>query len=86
MAIERQRLLGLALERLQGERARIDAEISEIEAELKTKVAAPKAPPSPRRRRKPSAAKRKAQSERMKKWWVARKKAEKAAASQKTKK
>ena len=83
MTIERKRLLELALERLERERARVNQELEAIQAELKggkgrTSRTAKKAP-AKRGRRTMSAAERKAVSERMKKYWSQRKKAEKAA-------
>jgi hypothetical protein len=70
-----QRILELAMEELQRQKAVIDADIEEIQAELRgfKPAAAPKAAVSAEgRRRGRSSAQRKAQSDRMKKYWAAK--------------
>lgn len=83
MTIVRKRLLELALDRLESERARINRELEAIQSEVKggRGRAARTATKAPRKRGrgKMSAAERKAVSERMKKYWSQRKRAEKAA-------
>ncbi len=76
MSISKERLLNLALERLQDERARIDSEIAEIQVQLKAGIgpASQKTTPRKRKRRSMSAEQRKAISERMKQSWAKRKK------------
>ncbi len=76
MPISKERLLKLALERLQSERARIDSEIGEIQAQLKTGIgpASQKTTRRKRKQRSMTAEQRKAISERMKKSWAKRKK------------
>ncbi len=78
MPISRERLLTLALERLQSERARIDSEIGEIQEQLKTGIgpASQKTTRRKRKQRSMTAEQRKAVSERMKKSWARRKKQE----------
>ncbi len=76
MPISKERLLTLALERLQSERARIDSEIGEIQGQLKTAIK-PTSQETTRRKRKQrsmTAEQRKAISERMKASWAKRKK------------
>ena len=75
MPISKERLLKLALERLQSERARIDSEIGEIQAQLKTGIgpASQKTTRRKRKQRSMTAEQRKAISERMKKSWAKRK-------------
>ena len=75
MPISKERLLKLALERLQSERARIDSEIGEIQAQLKTGIgpASQKTTRRKRKQRSMTADQRKAISERMKKSWAKRK-------------
>lgn len=78
MAVDRKRLLDLALGRLEAERARIDQEINDIRSELSGSGTAKKAAKKTKRRKlRLSAAERKARSERMKKYWRDRKKAKK---------
>ena len=78
MPILKERLLTLALERLQSERARIDSEIGEIQAQLKTGIGPASQKPTRRKRKRRSmtAKQRKAISERMKASWAKRKKQE----------
>ena len=76
MPILKERLLTLALERLQSERARIDSEIGEIQAQLKTGIgpASQKTTRRKRKRRSMTTEQRKAISERMSASWAKRKK------------
>ena len=76
MPISKERLLKLALERLQSERARIESEIGEIQAQLKTGIgpASQKTTRRKRKRRSMTAEQRKAISERMRASWAKRKK------------
>jgi hypothetical protein len=70
-----QRILELAMEELQRQKAAIDADIEEIQAELRgfRPAAAKKATVAAKaNRRSRSSAQRKAQSERMKKYWAAK--------------
>ena len=76
MPISKERLLKLALERLQSERGRIDSEIGEIQAQLKTGIgpASQKTTRRKRKRRSMTTEQRKAISERMRASWAKRKK------------
>ena len=74
MPISTDRLLNLALERLQSEKVRIDSEIAEIQAQLKTGSNSQELTVKRRKRRSMSPEQRKAVSERMKKSWAKRKK------------
>ena len=79
MPISKERLLQLALERLQNERAQIESEIEEIEGQLKaaTKPAGQRTAKKKQARRKMSPKQRKAASDRMKKYWANKKKQQK---------
>ncbi len=83
MAVNKNRLLQLALAGLEAERRRIDTEIAEIKAALKPEPAPPKAAPAKRKRPRLTAKERKIRSDRMKKYWADRKKKEKQAAKKK---
>ena len=74
MPLSKERLLTLALERLQSERARIDSEIGEIQAQLRPGSNSQEPTAKKRKRRSISPEQRKAVSERMKKSWAKRKK------------
>ena len=74
MPISKERLLELALEQLQREKARIDSELQELQAQLSKGAAPVREPLKKRSRPKMSARARKAASERMKKYWAERKK------------
>lgn len=76
--ISRGRLLELAIARLQNEKARIDSELQELQAELKGGSAGSQKKPRKRTRRNMTAQERKAASARMKKYWAERKKKEAA--------
>lgn len=79
MPISRERLIELAIARLQNEKARIDSELKELQAELKGGSAgSQKTATRKRTRRKMTAKERKVASERMKKYWAERKKKEAA--------
>jgi hypothetical protein len=79
------RILELAVEALQERKAKVEAEIESIQAQLGGAIGKPKiAIPRVAKRRKRTAAQRKAQSERMKAYWAARKnKAAKSAPARK---
>ena len=79
MPISKERLLKLALKRLQNERAQIESEIEEIEGQLnaETKPAGQERAKKKQARRKMSAQQRKAASDRMKKYWAKKKKQQK---------
>ena len=87
MPLNRRRLLGLAAERLEAERLRIDEELAEVKAELESEKSTPKTktktPTRKRRSVKLSAKERKAISDRMKKYWAERKEKEKQKAKRK---
>jgi hypothetical protein len=71
----KQRILELAMEELQRQKAAIDADIEEIQGELrgfKPAVAAKAVVTAKGRRRSRTSAQRMAQSERMKKYWAAK--------------
>lgn len=68
------RILELAVEALQERKAKVEAEIESIQAELGGGIRKPKiAVPRVAKRRRRTVAQRKAQSERMKAYWAARK-------------
>jgi uncharacterized protein (UPF0335 family) len=68
------RILELAVEALQERKAKVEAEIESIQAELEGRIRKPKiAVPRVVKRRRRTAAQRKAQSRRMKAYWAARK-------------
>ncbi len=66
MPISKERLLTLALERLQSERVGIESEIAEIQAQMETGSSTQRTPLKKRKRRSMSPEQRKAVSERMK--------------------
>ena len=76
MPISKERLLKLALERLQSEKLRIESDIAEIEVQLKAaaRSTSQETTIKKRKRRSLSAEQRKAISERMKRSWKKRKK------------
>ena len=79
--MEKQRLLELALNTLEQEKTRIEAEIADIQEQLgKATPSLVPAKPAKKRGRKPLTAKQKAaQSKQMKKYWADRKKKQTAA-------
>ena len=76
MPISKERLLKLALERLQSEKLRIESDIAEIAVQLKAaaRSTSQETTIKKRKRRSLSAEQRKAISERMKRSWEKRKK------------
>ena len=86
--MDRQRILELALEGLQKQKAQIDQEIEELRADLNGREAIAQATislPAAGRGRASRAAQRKAQSERMRLYWATKRaKAAKVAAAPKT--
>lgn len=68
------RILELAVEALEGQKARLETEIEAIRMQLKGGLARPATTaPAAGKRRSRTAAERKAQSERMKAYWASRK-------------
>ena len=78
--MDKNRILELAIESLERQKAELDEEIEKIKAQMKGSAAGggrkTKAPAKPKKKQSMTPAQRKARSERMKKYWAEKKKAQ----------